>query len=234
MSRSEGAGGLADVIAAQGGERIRFSCSGRTIAARSSMATRHSTKRRRPWKRFIASSSDSRKSPSSGSSICRLPTTRKAGDAVLGDDPLLKAMSAPAGELPGEDGRRLQHGRGDRRTVRSGPRAQQVRRSEAKLEEHRSDVKDSQSCRRLVQATHGPPRAVAIILGLFRSTPAKRGGGRRPRPEADATADRVAGRLADEKGFCDGRQDSQSLTEIGITLEDRKGGATEWRVGGPS
>ena len=81
MSRSAGAGGLADVIAAQGGERIRFFLL-RTHYRSTVMFGDEGLgrSRRRRSRRSIASSSASRRSPSSGSSICRQPTTRQAGE----------------------------------------------------------------------------------------------------------------------------------------------------------
>ena len=57
ISRSKGAGGLAELIERQGGERSGSSCSGPTTAARSSSARKGSKKRGPLWKPFIGSSS---------------------------------------------------------------------------------------------------------------------------------------------------------------------------------
>ena len=70
MSRSAGAGGLADVIAAQGGERIRFfllRTHYRSTVVYGDEGLGRSGRQRS--KRFIASSSGFKRSPSSGSSI---------------------------------------------------------------------------------------------------------------------------------------------------------------------
>jgi cysteinyl-tRNA synthetase len=37
-----------------------------------------------------------------------------------------------------------------------------------------------------------------------------------------------------KKDFATGDKIRNSLAEAGVTLEDRKGGATEWRIGGSS
>jgi cysteinyl-tRNA synthetase len=38
----------------------------------------------------------------------------------------------------------------------------------------------------------------------------------------------------EKKDFATGDKIRNALTQVGITLEDRKGGATEWRIGGAS
>ena len=100
-----------------------------------------------------------------------------------------------------------------------------------KLEEI-GDVKDARSSDRSSQATR-VLRELSNILGLFRTTPAKRGGGgegvvpKLMQLFIDLRADARA-----KKDFATGDKIRNSLTEMGITLEDRKGGATEWRIGG--
>ena len=63
MSRSKGAGGLADLIKRQGGERIRFFLLARITAAPCFSMSRRSKKRALAWKRFIDCSSDSHALP---------------------------------------------------------------------------------------------------------------------------------------------------------------------------
>jgi cysteinyl-tRNA synthetase len=103
---------------------------------------------------------------------------------------------------------------------------------QAQLEEV-GDVKDPRIVN-FVAATR-VLRELSNILGLFRAAPVKRGG----------TSDGVVPKLMDllielrkeardRKDFATGDKIRNSLTQIGITLEDRKGGATEWRMGGAS
>jgi cysteinyl-tRNA synthetase len=101
-----------------------------------------------------------------------------------------------------------------------------------KLEEV-ADVKDER-VRTLVEATR-VLRELSNILGLFRSTPAQRGG----------ASEGVVPKLMDllielraearaRKDFTTGDKIRNALGDVGITLEDRKGGATEWRIGSSS
>jgi cysteinyl-tRNA synthetase len=75
-------------------------------------------------------------------------------------------------------------------------------------------------------------RELSNILGLFRSLPAQRGGG------GEGVVPKLMQLLIDlraearaKKDFATGDRIRNGLAEIGITLEDRKGGATEWRIG---
>src|SRR5436190_22272611 len=96
-----------------------------------------------------------------------------------------------------------------------------------------ADIKDAR-VRSFVQATC-VLRELSNILGLFRTTPAQRGGaGEGVVPKLmqlliDLRADARA-----TKDFATGDKIRNSLAEMGITVEDRKGGATEWRIGGSS
>ena len=75
-------------------------------------------------------------------------------------------------------------------------------------------------------------RELAGVLGLFRKPVEQKGGGADDAlvGQPDGTVDRAARRSPQEQRFCHRRSDSQRLTEMGITLEDRPGG-TEWRRG---
>jgi cysteinyl-tRNA synthetase len=73
-------------------------------------------------------------------------------------------------------------------------------------------------------------------LGLFRSTPARRGssGGDSLVPKLMQLLIELRADARGKKDFATGDKIRNSLAEMGITLEDRKGGPTEWRIGGSS
>jgi cysteinyl-tRNA synthetase len=75
-------------------------------------------------------------------------------------------------------------------------------------------------------------RELSNILGLFRSTPAQRGGGGEGVvPKLMQLLIELRAEARTKKDFATGDKIRNSLTDAGITLEDRKGGATEWRLG---
>jgi cysteinyl-tRNA synthetase len=78
-------------------------------------------------------------------------------------------------------------------------------------------------------------RELSNILGLFRTTPAKRGGASEGVvPHLMQLLIELRAEARAKKDFATGDKIRNSLTAMGITLEDRKGGATEWRIGGAS
>ena len=132
MSRSKGAGGLADQIARFGGETIRFfllrthyrstveyseqgleetqTGSGRFCAVLRTVPTNH-----RP-------------------ELLRVAVDRAAhrtGEIRCRRRPVADGSGTAAGQLSGQNGRRLQHRRGDQRAVRAAAGAEQVRRPAA-------------------------------------------------------------------------------------------------------
>jgi cysteinyl-tRNA synthetase len=98
-----------------------------------------------------------------------------------------------------------------------------------KLEEI-GDVKDARVQSFVKAAT--VLRELSNILGLFRSTPAQRGGGGEGVvPKLMQLLIELRADSRTKKDFATGDKIRNSLTDAGITLEDRKGGATEWRLG---
>jgi cysteinyl-tRNA synthetase len=98
-----------------------------------------------------------------------------------------------------------------------------------KLEEI-GDVKDTK-IKTFVQATC-VLRELSNILGLFRTTPAQRGGaGEGVVPKLMELLIDLRATARANKDFATGDKIRNSLTAAGITLEDRKGGPTEWRIG---
>ena len=98
-----------------------------------------------------------------------------------------------------------------------------------KLEEI-GDVKD-ENIKTFVQATT-VLRELSNILGLFRSTPAQRGGaGEGVVPKLMELLIDLRAEARAKKDFATGDKIRNSLAAAGVTLEDRKGGPTEWRLG---
>jgi cysteinyl-tRNA synthetase len=102
----------------------------------------------------------------------------------------------------------------------------------AKLEDV-SDAKDARIAT-FVDATR-VLRELSNILGLFCTTPAKRGGGSESvvAPILDLLVE-LRKEARARKDFATGDKIRIALAQLGIALEDRKGGATEWRMGGAS
>ena len=76
-------------------------------------------------------------------------------------------------------------------------------------------------------------RELSLMLGLFRSTPAKRGGGDNLSPKLMDLFIALRAEARAKKDFATGDRIRNGLAEIGVTLEDKKG-VTEWRAGGSS
>lgn len=73
-------------------------------------------------------------------------------------------------------------------------------------------------------------RELSLILGLFRSTPGKRGGGEGLTPKLMQLFIDLRAEARLKKDFATGDRIRNGLAEIGVTLEDKKG-VTEWRAG---
>jgi cysteinyl-tRNA synthetase len=229
MSRSAGAGGLADVIAAQGGERIRFfllKTHYRSTVLYGDEGLEEAAGNLESFYRFFE-----RFQKITRQRFFNLPaaTTRQAGEFDPGDDPFLTTVHKLRASYLEKMDDDFNTG-GAVADLFDLVRELNKYCDQQKLEEV-GDIKDSR-IQSLVQAA-GVLRELSNILGLFRTTPAKRGGaseGVVPKLmelllelRADARA---------KKDFATGDKIRNSLTAIGITLEDRKGGATEWRIGG--
>jgi cysteinyl-tRNA synthetase len=231
MSRSAGAGGLADVIASQGGERIRFFLLkthyrstvvyGEEGLAEAATALetfyrfferfQKITKQRffnlpAPTRREVANGQEP------GTSEGVLATAHRARMSFLekmDDDFNTGGAIADLFDLVRELNKYA---------------------DQQRLEEI-ADVKDER-VRTFVEASR-VLRELSNVLGLFRSQPAQRGGG------GEALVGKLMQLLIElrtearaKKDFATGDKIRNSLAEMGITLEDRKGGATEWRVEG--
>jgi cysteinyl-tRNA synthetase len=231
MSRSSGAGGLADVIAAQGGERIRFfllKTHYRSTVLYGEEGLEEAAGNLETFYRFFE-----RFQKVTKQRFYNLPgaTTREAGEFDSGSDPFLSAVDKLRTSFLEKMDDDFNTG-GAVADLFDLVRELNKYCDQQKLEEI-SDTKDSR-VRSLVQAA-GVLRELSNILGLFRTAPAKRGGA------SEGVVPKLMDLLIDlradaraKKDFATGDKIRNSLTAIGITLEDRKGGATEWRIGGTS
>ena len=228
MSRSAGAGGLADVIAQQGGERIRFfllrTHYRSTVVYGDEGLAETATALERFYRFFERFQEITRQR------FFNLPaaTTRKAGDFDPAGEPLLSAMHKSRQSFLDkmDDDFNTGGAVADLFDIvgELNKYADQNSLSAA------SDVKDPK-VRALV---HGAKvlKELASILGLFGSTPPVRGGG------GDSLTPKLMQLLIDlraearaRKDFATGDRIRSGLAEIGVTLEDKKGAGTEWRVG---
>jgi cysteinyl-tRNA synthetase len=231
MSRSAGAGGLADVIASQGGERIRFfllKTHYRSTVMYGDEGLAEAATALEAFYRFFE-----RFQKITKQRFFNLPaaTTREEGEFDPAGDVLLgTAHKARASFLEKMDDD-FNTG-GAIADLFDLVRELNKYADQQKLEEI-ADVKDAK-IRTLVEATR-VMRELSNILGLFRSVPAQRGGGGEGVvPKLMQLLIELRADARAKKDFATGDKIRNSLTEMGITLEDRKGGATEWRIGGAS
>jgi cysteinyl-tRNA synthetase len=231
MSRSAGAGGLADVIAAQGGERIRFfllKTHYRSTVLYGEEGLEETAGNLETFYRYFE-----RFQKITKQRFFNLPaaTTREAGEFDPAGEPLLTTVHKLRASF-------LEKMDDDFNT--GGAVADLfdlVRELNKYVDQHKleeiADIKDPK-IHVLVHATR-VLRELSNILGLFRSTPAKRGGASEGvLPQVMQLLIELRADARTKKDFATGDKIRNSLTAMGITLEDRKGGATEWRIGGAS
>ncbi len=231
LSRSAGAGGLADVIAAQGGERIRFfllKTHYRSTVVYGDEGLEEAAGNLETFYRFFE-----RFQRIARQRFFNLPapTTRQSGGSDDTSEPIFKSVQQLKASFLDkmDDDFNTGGAIGDLFEI---VRELNRHADQAKLEEI-NDVKDPRIVGFVRAAT--VLRELSNILGLFRSTSAKREGA------SDGLVSKLMDLLIElrkeareKKDFATGDKIRNSLTQIGISLEDRKGGATEWRIGGSS
>ena len=231
MSRSAGAGGLADVIAAQGGERIRFfllKTHYRSTVLYGEEGLAETAGNLESFYRYFE-----RFQKITKQRYFNLPARarREAGELEPAGDPLLAAVHKLRASFLDKMDDDFNTG-GAVADLFDLVRELNKYADQQKVDEV-ADVKDAK-VQTLIKAT-GVLRELSNILGLFRATPSQRGGaseGVVPKLMQLLIELRADSRA--KKDFATGDKIRSSLTEAGITLEDRKGGATEWRIGGGS
>jgi cysteinyl-tRNA synthetase len=230
MSRSAGAGGLADVIAAQGGERIRFfllKTHYRSTVLYGDEALEESATALETFYRFFERF---QKITRQRFFSLPAPTTREAHATNAPGDPLLEAVHRCRASFLEKMDDDFNTG-GAIADLFDLVRELNKYADQQKLDEI-NDVKDAK-VRTFVEAAR-VLRELSSILGLFQSTPAPRGGaGEGVVPKLMQLLIDLRAEARAKKDFATGDTIRNRLGEIGITLEDRKGGATEWRIGGP-
>ena len=225
-SRSEGAGGLADVIAAHGGERIRFfllRTHYRSTVVYGDEALAEAAQNLEKFYRFFE-----RFQQITRQRFFNLPaaTARKDGDFNPAGDPLLSALHRSRQSFLDkmDDDFNTGGAVADLFDIvgELNKYANQNSLSES------SDIKDP----KVVTLVRGSKvlKELAGILGLFRSTPAAHGGGGDLTPKLIEFLIDLRAEARVKKDFATGDRIRNGLAEIGVTLEDKKGGPTEWRV----
>jgi cysteinyl-tRNA synthetase len=230
MSRSAGAGGLADVIASQGGERIRFfllKTHYRSTVLYGEEGLAEAATALETFYRFFE-----RFQKIAKQRFFNLPAaaTRSTGDMpVPPDDTLLGAVHKLRASFLEKMDDDFNTG-GAIADLFDFVRELNKYADQQKLDEI-ADVKDAR-VRSFVRATR-VLRELSNILGLFQTTPAQRGGASEGVvPKLMQLLIELRAESRAKKDFATGDKIRNTLAEAGITLEDRKGGATEWRIGG--
>jgi cysteinyl-tRNA synthetase len=240
ISRSKGGGGLADVIAQQGGERIRFfllKSHYRSTVVYDDEALAEASTALETFYRYFE-----RFQKVAKQRFCNLPATltRSVSEEVPSDQPLLKQVSTLRASFlekmdddfntGGAIGDLFEMVRELNKYIDAHKLEEVVQQLDVEDEKNKtkgSAVRDER-VKLLVQATK-PLRELTAILGLFPSVPAQRGGGgdtlvpKLMKLMIELRADARA-----KKDFATGDKIRNELTALGITLEDRKG-ETEWR-----
>jgi cysteinyl-tRNA synthetase len=227
MSRSAGAGGLADVIAAQGGERIRFfllRTHYRSTVVYGDDGLAEAATALETFYRFFERFQETTKQR-----FFNLPaaTNRKAGDFDPGSDPQLTAIHNSRQSF-------LDTMDDDFNTGGAVADLFDIVRELNKYANQQglsaaSDVKDP----KVVTLVRGAKvlKELSNILGLFRSVPAQRGeGGDSLTPKLKQLLMDLRSDARAKKDFATSDRIRNGLAEIGVTLEDKKGGGTEWRT----
>ncbi|MBW8883743.1 MAG: cysteine--tRNA ligase [Planctomycetia bacterium] len=229
MSRSAGAGGLADVIAAQGGERIRFFLLKTHYRSTVLYGEDGLTEAATALETFYRFFERFQKIAKQRFFNLPAPRRREAGEFDPGNDALLGAVHKLRASF-------LEKMDDDFNTGGAIADLFDLIRELNKYADHQkleevTDLKDAH-IKSFVQATR-VLRELSNILGLFRATPAQRGGASEGVvPKLMQLLIELRAEARTKKDFATGDKIRNTLTEAGITLEDRKGGATEWRIGG--
>jgi cysteinyl-tRNA synthetase len=233
MSRSGGAGGLADIIALQGGERIRFlllSTHYRSTVVYGEQGLKESATALEGFYRFF-----DRYYKITKQRFFNIPPINKRSDGEIdaSAQPLLIAAKSHRDtflERMDDDfntGGAMAELFGLLSELNKFADQQNLDELEAKSPAERKESKDLATFMRATRTL----RELTSLLGLFRNTAPKRGGG------GDSLAPKLMQLMIElraearaKKDFATGDRIRNGLSAIGVTLEDRKG-VTEWREG---
>ena len=231
ISRSKGAGGLADLIRRQGGNAFVSSCSARTTAARSSSVKKGSKKRVWPSRRFTASSTAMPASAAGASTNCSRSPAAQAGDFDPQDDPLLQDVAARRQSYLAKMDDDFNTGGA------VGELFDLVRALNKYIDQQGLDSAPTADAAKLSALDRGVAslRELTALLGLFHEPPKK----------TAAADDSLVGQLMQllielrtearkKKDFATADRIRQGLQQLGIQLEDRKDGTGWRRESGPA
>lgn len=236
VSRSKGAGGLADDIARLGGERIRFfllRTHYRSTVMFGDEAMEEAGTALEAFYRYFE-----RFQKVSRQRFFNLPfsASRSTGDAAPGEAPLLQAVRQLRKNF-------LERMDDDFNTGGALAELFEMVRELNKFADQQNldrfadpgiaDLKTiflDPDVKTLVQATQ-VLRELSAVLGLFGSLQPKRGGGDNLTPKLMQLIIELRADARARKDFPTSDRIRNTLGEIGVTLEDRKG-VTEWRISG--
>jgi cysteinyl-tRNA synthetase len=240
VSRSKGAGGLADDIARHGGERIRFfllSTHYRSTVVFGEEGLAETAKSLEGFYRFFE-----RFQKITRQRFYNLPyaKTRREGDAAIASQPLLETLAKHRQNFLEKMDDDFNTGGAVaelfdmlRELNKFADQKNLDRFTDLQIEDLKSIFADS-DVQTIVQGAR-ILRELAAILGIFKTVQPKRGGG------GDGVVEKLMPLLIElranaraNKDFATGDLIRNKLAESGITLEDKKGGPTEWRIGGAS
>ena len=238
LSRSGGAGGLADEIARLGGERIRFFLLRTHYRSTVIFGDEGLEEAATSLEAFYRYFERFHKITKQRYFNLAAPKTRKEGDAAKSDEPLLKTVQQLRANFLEKMDDDFNTGGAIaelfdlvRELNKFTDQNNLEQFADVKPEDYKQVFADPH-VKTLVKATT-VLRELSLMLGLFRSTPAKRGGGDNLSPKLMDLFIALRAEARAKKDFATGDRIRNGLTEIGVTLEDKKG-VTEWRAGGPS
>ena len=238
LSRSGGAGGLADDIARLSGERIRFLLLRTHYRSTVMFGDEGLEEAAKSLDSFYGYFERFHKVTKQRYFNLAAPQTRKEGDAAKADEPLLKsAQQLRANFLERMDddfntGGAIAELFDFIRELNKFANENNLDRFADLPPPEFKQVFTDPHVKTLVRATR-VLRELSLILGLFRSTPAKRGGGDNLSPKLMDLLIALRAEARAKKDFATGDRIRNGLKEVGITLEDG-GGGTSWRAGGSS
>ncbi|MDX1944566.1 MAG: cysteine--tRNA ligase [Pirellulaceae bacterium] len=236
LSRSGGAGGLADEIARLSGERIRFFLLRTHYRSTVIFGEDGLEEAAKSLESFYGYFERFHKIAKQRFFNLAAAKTRKEGDLAPADEPLLKtAQQIRANFLDRMDddfntGGAIAELFDFVRELNKFANEHDLDRFAAAKPEEFKQVFADPRVKTLVKATT-VLRELSLVLGLFRSTPAKRGGGDNLTPKLMDLFIALRAEARAKKDFATGDRIRNGLTEVGVTLEDKKG-VTEWKIGG--
>ncbi|MFO0869392.1 MAG: cysteine--tRNA ligase [Pirellulales bacterium] len=228
ISRSKGAGGLADLIARQGGDRLRFfllRTHYRSTIVFSEEEVAEAGAGLDTFQRFFE-----RYTRITGEKFHELTpiTRREAGEFAPGSDALLQEVHERRASFLAKMDDDFNTG------AAISDLFDLVRILNKFVDQHKLEESAASQAERVAALRRGVTtlRELSAILGLFRSAPAKAASG-----GGEALVGQLVQLLLELRADARGRKDfatadkiRQAMGAIGVVIEDRKGG-TEWRIG---